>query len=143
MSNEKMRESFDAWFKAEFGNTYHTGKNDFWVVWKAAIDALAQQASEPAQVRTRETCSACSGSGYYDDDGSPDCSSCGGEGSVEVLSEPSQVSQPVDQQLLDFYNVKTVNELIAIQEHHIKRLQEKLAALNGSKDVFRPAFPRG
>lgn len=62
---------------------------------------------------------------------------------AQQASESARVSQPVDQQLLDFYNVKTANELIAIQEHHIKRLQVKLAALDAGKNVFRPTFLRG
>lgn len=66
----------------------------------------------------------------------------GYQAALTQQAEP-EVSQPVDQQLLDFYNVKTANELIAIQEHHIKRLQEKLSALDGGKNAFRPTFPRG
>jgi hypothetical protein len=31
-------------------------------------------------LKIRHTCAACSGSGYYDNEGSPMCSSCGGTG---------------------------------------------------------------
>ena len=88
MSNEKMKWSFREWQCN--GGTDISLEHVFNSGYQAA---LAQQASEPAQVGTRGTCYACSGSGYYDDDGSPECSSCGGEGSVEFLCEPVQVSQ--------------------------------------------------
>lgn len=35
----------------------------------------------------QETCVACSGSGYYDHNGSPDCGSCSGTGKSTFRSE--------------------------------------------------------
>lgn len=36
-----------------------------------------------------KTCTACSGSGYYDNDGSPDCGSCDGTGKERYAGEKS------------------------------------------------------
>lgn len=40
------------------------------------LDALVATELDPPD----QTCTACSGSGYYDDDGSPPCGSCQGTG---------------------------------------------------------------
>ena len=46
--------------------------------------AIAEQAllAEVSRKKTIQTCMACNGSGYYDHNGSPKCSACGGKGKV-------------------------------------------------------------
>lgn len=51
--------------------------------WSAFHDCKAERRARYFRYEYRwrlQTCGACNGSGYYDDNGSPRCSSCGGTG---------------------------------------------------------------
>lgn len=37
-------------------------------------------------------CGACNGSGYYDNDGSPECGACGGTGKESYKSEIKEIT---------------------------------------------------
>lgn len=50
-----------------------------------------RQAYKANHGRKRVTCSACSGSGRYDHNGSPKCGACNGTG--KTLTEPTEVTK--------------------------------------------------
>lgn len=68
----------------------------------------------------KRPCSACSGSGKYDHNGSPDCSSCNGTGK-ETYRGPKTIDNAI---------VRCAPQLVALG----KRMQEERDKIKMSKD---------